>query len=65
MLAGVGIVSLIAGIVALVFQQPWDIWLPPLLVGGILLTVSVGIFPVLRRRYEQLELRKMAAMDGP
>jgi hypothetical protein len=65
MLAGVGFVSLIVGIIALAFQQPWDIWLPPLLVGGILLTVSVGIFPVLRRRYEQLELRKMAAMDGP
>jgi hypothetical protein len=63
-LAGLGIVALIVGVIALAFQQPWGISVPPLLLGSAFLAVGAGSFPWLRRRYEQIELRKMAAMDA-
>lgn len=35
-----------------------------LLFGVVVTAVCGGLLPVLRRRYEQIELRKMAAMDS-
>jgi len=58
-----GIASLIAGIMALALGQPYAVWYPLLLAGVILTAVIGGNLPILRRRYEQIELRKMAAMD--
>jgi hypothetical protein len=64
-LAGLGVVSFIIGMVALALGQPYSVYYPLLLIGIIMTAVCGGNLPGLRRRYEQLELRKMAAMDGP
>jgi hypothetical protein len=59
-----GIASLLAGVVALTMRQPYAVYYP-LLLGGIFGTAIFGMqFPLLRRRYEQIELRRMAAMDA-
>ncbi len=65
-LAGLGVIGLAAGVIALLLGQPYAVYYP-LLLGGIVLTaVCGGIWPALRIGYEQRELRKMAAMDaGP
>ncbi len=62
-----GIAALVAGITALALGQPYAVWYPLLLLGVILTAVIGANLPMLRRRYEQIELRKMAAMDlgGP
>jgi len=62
-----GIASLIAGIVAVAVGQPYAVYYPLLLLGVIVTAVIGANLPGLRRRYEQIELRKMAAMDlgGP
>jgi hypothetical protein len=58
-----GAASLLVGVVALLLQQPYAVYYP-LLLGGILgMAIFGGQIPLLRRRYEQIELRKMAAMD--
>jgi hypothetical protein len=63
-LIAVGVLSLIVGLIALTLCQPYAVYYP-LLLGGIILTaVCGGNLPTLRRRYEQIELRKMAAMDA-
>ena len=58
-----GAISLVFGVVALVRSQPYAVYYP-LLLGGVL---GVGLpsflIPTLRRRYEDLELRKMKARD--
>jgi hypothetical protein len=65
-LAGLGLASLAIGASALALGQPHPVYYPPLL-GGIILAVVFGAnWPMLRRGYEQRELRRMAAMDkGP
>jgi hypothetical protein len=62
-LAGLGVVSLVIGVVALAFGQPYGVFYP-LLLGGILAPVVMGpMFFLMRWGYQQRELRKMAAMD--
>jgi len=60
---GLGAISLVLGVVALFRSQPYAVFYP-LLLGGVL---GVGLpsflIPALRRRYEELELRKMKARD--
>ncbi|MEN6558905.1 MAG: hypothetical protein ABFC54_12065, partial [Thermoguttaceae bacterium] len=59
-----GMVSLVVGLVAVVLGQPYAVYYPLLLGGTILAAVFGGNFPMLHRRYQQIELRKMAAMDA-
>ena len=59
-----GLLLVAVGIVAAVQSQPYGIWYPILLLGAISSAVCGGMLPVVRRRYEQLELRKMAAIDA-
>ncbi|MCE5301994.1 MAG: hypothetical protein LLF97_02660 [Planctomycetaceae bacterium] len=63
-LAVLGMVSLVVGLVAVVLGQPYAVYYPLLLGGTILAAVFGGNFPMLHRRYQQIELRKMAAMDA-
>ena len=59
-----GAVALVVGVIAWLLGQPYGVYYP-LLLGGIILTaVCGGNLPGLRRRYEQIELRKMEAMDA-
>jgi hypothetical protein len=59
-----GIVSLIAGIVALCLRQPYGVWYPPLLLGVIATAVLGGLSPKILRRYREEEFRRMAALDA-
>ena len=57
----VGICCLLAGTVAVVMKQPFEVWYPLVLFGGIL-TLCGGIaLPLVRRAYIQRELRCIAA----
>ncbi|MHB0960499.1 MAG: hypothetical protein ACYC0X_31150 [Pirellulaceae bacterium] len=62
-LALVGAVGLILGGIAFLLGQPYAVYYPLLLCGIVLAAVCGGNLPVLRRRYEEMELRKMSAMD--
>jgi len=56
-----GVVALVAGIVAIISGQPYHVFYPLLLGGGILTVVMGALFPVSRLRYRQAEQRKMDA----
>ncbi len=58
-----GLVGAAAGIAGVFLAQPFYVHLPLLLIGVICVAVAGPLIFVLRRRYEQIELRKMAAMD--
>lgn len=58
-----GVAGLALGVVALGLGQPFAVCHPILLGGVITAVVSGGLLPVMRRRYEQVELRRMTAMD--
>ena len=62
-LLALGVVGLAAGLLALSLSQPYAVYYPLLLGGGICSVVIGACLPVARRRYRQIELRKMAAMD--
>jgi hypothetical protein len=63
-LAGLGVASLVVGGYAMAIAQPYAVYYPLLLFGGILAIVCGGSFRGMRRAYEMRELRKMAAMDA-
>jgi hypothetical protein len=59
-----GVLGVLVGIVALVAGQPYLIWFPPLLLGGISSLVFGLNYPGTKNRYRQIELRKMQAADA-
>ena len=61
---GIGVASLVAGLVALALGQPYFIYYPLFLIGVVGTVVGAGILPGLRRRYAEAELRKMRSMDA-
>lgn len=64
MITLIGVLTLLAGAAALWKSQPYAVYYP-LLLGGIIATaVSLGVRKSVRRRYEELELRKMKALDA-
>lgn len=60
-LVGFGVAVLIAGIVAVSTGQPYLVYYPLLLGGGILSFVMGGLFPVVRMHYRQAEARRLEA----
>lgn len=58
-----GILSLTMAVIALVYAQPYAVYYPPLLMGLLCTALSPVLFFVIKRGYEQRELRKMHAMD--
>lgn len=62
-LMALGAVSLAFGALALLRSQPYEVFYPLLLEGALCLGLPLFLLPVIRRRYEELELRKMAARD--
>lgn len=60
---GGGIVSLIAGIVALILHQPYGVWYPLLLIGVVGTAVVGGLMPVIRRRYQEADKRRLEAEE--
>jgi hypothetical protein len=59
-----GIVLGVAGIAALAQHQPYAVWYPLLLIGIILLLVCPFMLPIVRRRYQEQELRRMQSLDS-
>ena len=59
-----GLLLTVAGLVALVRSQPYGVWYPLLLCGLLSAGIFGGMIPRLRRRYEEIELRKMTALDA-
>jgi hypothetical protein len=55
--------TLVVGIIALLSQQPYHVWYVFVLPGGIGMGVFGGLFPVLRKRFTENELRQMQAKD--
>jgi len=54
----------IGAIAALALRQPYAVWFPLLLGSVLLLSILPPRLREYRRRYEDLELRKMASVDA-
>jgi hypothetical protein len=64
LMIGLGAICLAIGLVALAVGQPYFVWYPPQLFG-VALTFVFGVgWPTIRRRYDEVELRKIAALDA-
>ncbi len=59
-LLGIGIVALVAGMTAVLLEQPHQVYFPLLLIGGVLTPVMGGLLPVVRKRYADAERRAKA-----
>lgn len=57
----IGVCHLAVGLYALLAGQPYGIWYPLVLIGAILTIVIGALRPVVRKRYEEAEARKMEA----
>jgi hypothetical protein len=59
-----GILLVIAGVTAVAMKQPYAVWYP-LLLGGTILTfvLSINMYSI-KRRYDDLEIRRMTSMDA-
>jgi hypothetical protein len=60
----IGLACLGAGTAALLATQPYAVYYPFLLLGGLCLSIGLAGYFVARRRYQALELRRMRAMDA-
>ena len=58
-----GALSLVAGLVALASGQPYHVWYPLVLLGGIPTLVFGFLWPAMRQRYIQAEQRALAAEE--
>jgi len=63
-LVALGIVLLLAGLVAVLKRQPYAVCYPLLLLGFLCTVVVGGMFPRIRKRYAELELRHMDAQGA-
>jgi len=59
-LIGAGILMLAMGFAAYASGQPWHVYFLPFVIGGVL-TVVMGVnYPVLKRRFDQLDAQEFA-----
>ena len=63
-LLGVGLCLLAAGIFAVVRHQPYAVYYTLLFTGGLSSILPLILMPVIRRRYQEQELRRMSAADA-
>lgn len=59
----VGAVVLVLGLWALFVKQPYGVYYPLLLTGGLAAVIFGALIPVARRRYAEIELCRMGAAD--
>jgi hypothetical protein len=57
-------IALAAGIFAVTHGQPYGVYYPLLLGGGLGFMLFGGLRPMVRRRYDEIELRRMSAADA-
>jgi hypothetical protein len=60
----VGVVGLAVGAAALALRQPYAVWYPMLLTGVIATVLPLTMRTRIRARFEEMELRRMQAMDA-
>jgi hypothetical protein len=60
-----GVMALAAGGIAVLRSQPYAVYYPLLLLGFLCVVIPAGLFRSIRKRYEDIELRRMRAMDAP
>jgi len=60
----VGVVGIVTGVVAVLRAQPYAVYYPLLLIGGLCTVLSLVLAPRIRRQYEAQELRRMQALDA-
>ncbi len=58
-----GVLQLAFGLTALILGQPWHVWYPFVLVGGLLAVILTSSLLSINKAYAQVELRKMQALD--
>lgn len=63
-LAGLGVLAVGAGLVAVARQQPYAVHYPLLICGAIAAAIPFWALPMARRRYEDAELRRLRARDA-
>ncbi len=56
-----GALLLVTGLVALLMEQPYAIWYSMLLLGGLCAGLGFGLRPVMVKRYQQAENRRIEA----
>lgn len=61
LLFGISILSLVLGIIAVIFKQPYHVYYGLLLLGFIGSAVIGGNFFIVKKRYQEAELRKIDA----
>jgi hypothetical protein len=59
-----GVAGLALGIVTVVRNGPYQVYYPLLLISSVALAVPAFCLPGVRKRYEELELRRMRALDA-
>ena len=59
-----GVLSLVAGIFAVLLGQPYAVYYPLLLIGIIVVVVVGGLLRTLPKRYQAFEMQKMQSMDA-
>jgi hypothetical protein len=60
----IGSVFLVAGLVAVALSQPYVVYFPLLLIGFLSTVIMGSVLPIIRKRFEEAELRRMEAMDA-
>lgn len=63
-LCGFGVVLLIVGAIAVATGQPYHVYFLFFLIGGVLAFVMGLNYPIVKRRYDQIEFQRMQAMDS-
>jgi hypothetical protein len=63
-LTAIGAMLGIAGIVALALHQPYGVWYPLILTAILLLSICPASLRQFRRKYQELELRRINSMDA-
>lgn len=59
-----GAACAVAGIVAVAQHQPYGVYYPLLLLGILLTTINASLLPTVRKRFQELELRRMQSLDA-
>jgi hypothetical protein len=58
-----GVIALAAGILALAAHQPYAVWYPLVLIGGVETALFGGLTPLFRLRYRQADQRRLEAEE--
>ena len=60
----IGGFMLVVGVGAAFLRQPYHVWFPLAIGGGLTLFIFSALLPGIRRRYQEIELRRIDAMDA-